>query len=97
MVALAMTYADWGKPAEAQAIYSELVARTAREYIQPSQLSIAPAAAGEQEKAVECTRQAYEIRDPMLMTAKYWPDFARMRDVPGFQDRVTRMGFGRTT
>jgi len=97
MAALAMTYADWGKPAEAQALYAELVARAAREYIQPSQLAIAAAAAGEQEKAVECTRQAYEIRDPMLITAKYWPDFARMHDVPGFQDIVTRMRFSRTT
>ncbi len=97
MAALAMTYADWGKPAEAQALYAELVARAAREYIQPSQLAIAAAAAGEQEKAVEYTRQAYEIRDPMLITAKYWPDFARMHDVPGFQDIVTRMRFSRTT
>jgi serine/threonine protein kinase/tetratricopeptide (TPR) repeat protein len=97
MVALAMTYADWGKPAEAQAIYAELVARASHEYIQPSQLAIAAVAAGEQEKALECIRQAYEIRDPMLITAKYWPDLARMRDVPGFQDIVTRMRFSRTT
>jgi hypothetical protein len=45
MAALAMTYADWGKPAEAKALYAELVARAAREYIQPSQLAIAAAAA----------------------------------------------------
>jgi hypothetical protein len=97
MAALAMTYADWGKPAEAQSIYAELVARASHEYIQPSQLAIAAVAAGEQEKAVECIRQAYEIRDPMLITAKYWPDLARLRDVPGFQDIVTRMGFSRST
>jgi serine/threonine protein kinase len=97
MAALAMTYADWGKPAEAQAIYAELVARASHEYIQPSQLAIAAVAGGEQEKAVEYIRQAYEIRDPMLITAKYWPDLARMRDVSGFQDIITRMGFSRTT
>jgi Flp pilus assembly protein TadD len=93
MAALAMTYANWGKPAEAQAIYAELVAREAREYIQPSQLAIAAAAAGAQETAVGYAREAYEIRDPMLITAKYWPDFARMRNVPGFQDIIQRMGF----
>jgi hypothetical protein len=38
-----------------------------------------------------------ETRDPMLITAKYWPDLARLRDVRGFQDIVTRMGFSRTT
>src|SRR5258705_13363091 len=41
MAALAMTYADWGKPAEAQALYAELVTRAAREYIHPSQLALA--------------------------------------------------------
>jgi serine/threonine protein kinase/tetratricopeptide (TPR) repeat protein len=97
MAALATTYADWGKLAEAQAIYAELVARSAHEYIQPSQLAIAAVAAGEQEKAVEYVRQAYQIRDPMLITAKYWPDLARLRDVPSFQDVITKMGFGRTT
>jgi serine/threonine protein kinase/Tfp pilus assembly protein PilF len=92
MVALASTYADWSKPTEAQALYAELVARAGREYIQPSQLAIAAAAAGDREKAVDYVREAYEIRDPMLITAKHWPDFASMRDVPGFQDIITRMG-----
>jgi hypothetical protein len=69
--ALAMTYADWGKPAEAKALYAELVARAAREYIQPSQLAIAAAAAGERENAVDYVREAYEIRDPMLIIANY--------------------------
>jgi tetratricopeptide (TPR) repeat protein len=93
MAALAMTYADWGKPAEARAIYAELVARAEREYIQPTQMAIAAAAAGDREKAVDYVREAYEIRDPMLLNAKVWPDFARMRDDAGFQDIVTKMGF----
>ena len=93
MAALAMTYADWGKPAEARAIYAELVARTEREYVQPTQMAIAAAAAGDREKAVDYVREAYEIRDPMLLNAKVWPDFARMRDDAGSQDIVTKMGF----
>jgi serine/threonine protein kinase/Tfp pilus assembly protein PilF len=95
MVALATTYADWGKPAQAQAIYEELVARRGREYIQPSQMAIAAAAAGELEKAVDYVREAYETRDSMLITTKYWPDFARLRNVAGFEDIVERMGFTR--
>jgi tetratricopeptide (TPR) repeat protein len=95
MVALATIYADWGKQAEAQAIYDELVARGAPEYIQPSQMAIAAAAAGDREKAVEHVREAYEIRDPMLIIAKYWPDFGGMRGVAGFEDIVERMGFSR--
>ena len=93
MVALAMTYADCGKPTEAHVLYAELVDRAASQYIQPSQMAIAAAAVGEREKALEYIREAYEIRDPMLITAKCWPDYANIRDVPGFQDVVTKMRF----
>jgi hypothetical protein len=58
-------------------------------------MAIAAAAAGDQEKAVEHVRKAYEMRDPMLVTAKNWPDFERMRGVAGFEDIVERMGFSR--
>jgi hypothetical protein len=65
MAALAMTYADWGKPAEAKALYAELVARAAREYIQPSQLAIAAAGAGEREKAVDYVREAQPVNSEL--------------------------------
>jgi hypothetical protein len=68
LAALAMTHADWGKPEKARVIYEEMVARGALEYIQPSQMAIAAVAAGEREKAMDHAREAYEIRDPMLVT-----------------------------
>jgi eukaryotic-like serine/threonine-protein kinase len=91
MSAQAMIFADWGKLSAAQALYAELVARAAQGYIPPSHLAIAASAAGETDKAVAHAREAFEIRDPMLVTAKYWPDFGRLREDPRFDNILVRM------
>jgi serine/threonine protein kinase/Tfp pilus assembly protein PilF len=93
MSALAVIYADWGKIADAQAIYAELLARAARGYVQRTQLAIAASAAGEPEKALAHALEAYEIRDPHMIAAKYWPDFARLRRDPRFVEIIANMGF----
>ena len=92
MAALAMTYADWGKTADAQALYTELSARAARAYVQPSVLAETAAAAGELEKALAHATKAYEVRDPYMILAKHWPDFARLREDPRFKDIIVVMG-----
>jgi serine/threonine-protein kinase len=89
---LAMIYADWGKVADARAIHAELLARAARGYIQPIQLAIAASAAGEPDKALAHMCEAYEIRDPTLLRAKYWPVFARLRENPRFDEILVGMG-----
>ena len=89
---LAVTYADWGKTAEAKAIYAELVARAVHEYIQPSALALAASATGEQDKALAHAREAYEIRDPVLQQGRHLPNFARLREDPRFQEILARMG-----
>ena len=84
--------ADWGKIADAQAIYGELVARAGRDYIQPSQLAGAASAAGEIDLAVAYTREAFEVRDPSLVTAKFHPAYERLRHDPRFDEILARMG-----
>jgi len=92
MASLAMTYADWGKVADAQAIYAELLARAARGYMQPTQMAIAATAAADTEKALAHTHEAFELRDPCLTWANYWPDLARLREEPRFTEILVGMG-----
>jgi TolB-like protein/Flp pilus assembly protein TadD len=87
LAALAMTFAEWGKPADAQSVYAEMMARARRCYVQPCQLAIAATAAGMQDEAIRHSREAFEIRDPFsrIHFSKYWPDSARLRADPRFR------------
>ncbi len=92
MSAQAMIFADWGKTVEANAVYAELKARAASHYIQPSHLAIAASAAGDKDAALGYFREAFEIRDSMLMMAKHWPHFSRLREEPRFNETLVRLG-----
>jgi len=92
MSAQAMILADWGKTADARAIYSEVLARARRDYMSPTHSAIIASAAEEPEKAMDHLLEAVEIRDPMVTTVKYWPDFARLRKHPRFQEILVRTG-----
>ena len=90
---LAATYADWGKMSEARAVHGELMARTAREYVQPTVLAWSAAVAGESDDAVAFARRAYEGRDPLLVIfAKHFPDFGRLREDPRVAEILVAMG-----
>ena len=93
MTFLALAYADWGKPAEAKAIYTELLARAAREYVSPTLLATSAAAVGERDEAMQYARDAYAIRDPQLtIMGKHWPGTKRLRDDSRFRDILASMG-----
>ena len=94
--AQAMIFAEAGKIVEAKSLNAELVARSASSYIQPSHLAIAASALGEMDKAIQHAREAFEIRDPMLILARYWPDFARLRDDPRFDEILAQMRLKRS-
>jgi serine/threonine protein kinase/tetratricopeptide (TPR) repeat protein len=94
MNSLATTFADWGKPADAEALYSELMARARRGYVQPSCLAIAAAAAGMEDEAIRHTHEAFEIRDPMShgYFLSFYPQSARLRAYPRAREIIVGMG-----
>ena len=93
LASLATTYADWGKSSQVRAVHDELMARTAREYVAPAVLAWSASAAGELDEALALAGRAYQERDPFLLFAKHFPDFARLRSDPRFQDLLRRMNF----
>jgi TolB-like protein/predicted Ser/Thr protein kinase len=90
--AQAMIMADWGKVEEAEALYAEALARGRREYVSPTHTAITASAADEPDKAIGHLQHALEIRDPMVITAKYWPDLARLRRHPRFHEILEAAG-----
>lgn len=94
MAALAATFADWGKPADAGAVYAELRARAQRYYAQPTQLAIAAAAAGMHDEAIRQVREAFEVRDPsrnmLSLVTNLWPFSARLHADPRFREIVLK-------
>jgi serine/threonine protein kinase len=93
MAGLAVTYADWGKPEDAKALYGEMSSRASREYIAPLFLAVAASAAGEREEAIRLAQRAYEIRDPSLqLFGKCWPTSARLREDARFVEILSKVG-----
>ena len=94
VMSLAATFRDWGKLADAEALYAELMARSRRGYVQPVTLAIAAAAAGLEEDAIRHARETLAVRDPFfpLWFSKYWPYSARLRAYPRFLDIVASAG-----
>jgi hypothetical protein len=88
MATLATTFADWGNPVDALAVYAEMTARAQRYYLQPSQLAIAASAAGMRDEAISHAREAFQIRDPMaqLQLTLWWPYAERLRADPQFAE-----------
>jgi tetratricopeptide (TPR) repeat protein len=85
MIALSLAYAASGKVAEATAIYSELSARAAWEYVSPTLLAVSAAAVGRREEALRHAREAHAIRDPQLtLMGRHWPGTKRLREDPQF-------------
>ncbi len=91
---LAIIFADWGKPAEAESVYAEMMARARREYVAPGTLAIAASAVGMLDEAICHAREAFEIGDPFcrIEFSKYWPDSVRLRQDPRFQEILLQFG-----
>ena len=92
LMTLASNYAAWGKPDKARAVFQELEARSAREYIQPAMLAAAAASMGEIDRSIKFARQALDDRDPMfVLLARSWPDYNNVRSDSRFQEIVRQL------
>jgi tetratricopeptide (TPR) repeat protein len=96
MALLAMALADLGRLTEADAVYCEMQARARREYVQPTSLAFAAAAAAREDEAIRHAREAFEIHDPNSQTffSRYSPVSARLYRYPRFREIVAQMGRG---
>ena len=93
LASLTLIYADWGRTHDARAVFHELEARAVREYVQPSMLAAAAAAAVSLDAGVAFAREALEIRDPLFtLLARQWPGYARLRTDARFLEIVGQLG-----
>jgi TolB-like protein/Tfp pilus assembly protein PilF len=93
LASLARTYACLGRRADSEALYMELRWRSKQEYVAPAILAWAACAAGDQDEAIRCGQEAHAIGDPSLTAAKYWPDFADLREDPRFGEILIARGW----
>ncbi len=88
---LAFAYAEWGRSADANAIYAELSARAKREYIGPFSLAASAAAAGYMDEAMAHAQEAFTSREPNLISARSFAS-KHLRQDPRFTELLARMG-----
>ena len=95
MAILAVTFADWGKLADADAIYAEMLARARHQYLPPALLALAASAAERLDEAIRHAREAFEIRDPTCEPyfSRHLAFSARLYGYPQFRELLLEMGF----
>ena len=93
LASLARTYAKWGRLADSESLYRELKWRSKRDYISPVTLAWAAAAAGDREAAIQYAQEGHKIGDPLLIAAKYWPDFEGLWEDSRFDQILKRRGW----
>ena len=94
MMSRALTFADWGRSAEADAVFCEMVARARHQYVAPGALAVAASAAARENDAVRHAREAFEARDPtcQFVWSRYFPASRRLYAYTGFREIIALMG-----
>ena len=81
-----------GRRADAERMHAELVSRASLSHVSPISLSLTPLLLGRVEEAVAFFQQAFDQRDPVLVTTTAWPLFSRVRKEPAVQRLFEQMG-----
>jgi TolB-like protein/Tfp pilus assembly protein PilF len=94
MALVAMGFADLGRVTEADAVYCEMQARARHQFVQPTSLAFAAAAASKEEEAIRHAREAFEIHDPnsQIFFSRYLPVSARLYRYPRFREILAQIG-----
>lgn len=94
MAFLAVTFADLGKPEDADAVYAEMLARARRQYVPPAPLALIAAAADREGEAIRHTLEAFAIRDPhcQFFFSRHEPMTARLYAYPRFCEIIASAG-----
>jgi predicted Zn-dependent protease len=93
LVALARTYAAFGKQAEAKKVLAKLSRQAKLSYISPYLLAMTHVALAEEDQALAALEQAYDDRDRYLVSLKIDDAFDPLRDNAHFQNLLRRVGF----
>ena len=93
---LGWLHAISGRPAEADAIRLELVARSAGAYIQRPLIAAIAGALGRTDEALDELRQGITDRDGLCIATASWPPFEALWNEPRFNELLKRGGLGAT-
>lgn len=94
MAFLAVTYGKWGRIEQADALYSEMLARARRQYVPAAQLALAAAAASRESDALRHATEAFAVRDPdcQFFFSRHLPFTAPLYAYPRFHELLVRNG-----
>lgn len=95
MAVHATTFADWGRPADADAIYAEMLARARRQYVSPALLAIAASAVGREDDVIRHAREALGLRDPAceVYFSRHFAYSRRLYAYPRFHELLAEAGY----
>ena len=90
---LAYALAKSGKQAEARVVLQELLKRSADRYVPAYYIALIYCGLDQRNEAVAWLERGYEQRDPRMAFLKVEPKWNDLRDEPGFQSLLRRVGF----
>ncbi len=89
---LAWAYGLNGDAIRAREILAELSERSNREYVSPMGFALIHTGLGETDRALDFLEQAFEERNPNLISLHYYPFYDNLRAEPRFMALIERVG-----